>query len=360
MKNLFSSLLVFALMVSSSLAQMGPAGPPPSNNGSATFVQGGSSPTSVGGGVSVLINATLPYADPIVAVFYTVNGGAYDNQVIANDYSSCTNTELTSKFVYLPFPQGWAGCGWFWDENSGAKSVDITVFLQSGTQVNKHYDYTVDKPNVVLFTLVGQPDRLGVTNNNEIALGSWGNGGVSLNATIHTQSSGGELGFIQKVRPMNYVKYKSDYWYKTQCNFNLLDYLPPGPAYWYSGSLNVGSYTNNNVIQMTDYPNVRATINLANYPKVLQISNVFNTSIAFRPTGGILVGLGRIDWAQTMTATYNGPVNPTQQQYLDLSNWTLDFNHPNGWEQNGEVASFAIQWEKSVGQISDYQSEGQD
>lgn len=360
MKNLFSSVLVFALMISPSLAQMGPAGPPPSNNGSATFVQSGSSPTSVGGGVAVLINATQPYADPIVAVYYSVTGGAYDNQIIANDASSCTNTVLSSKFVYLPFPQGWAGCGWFWDENPGAKSVDITVFLQSGTQVNKHYDYTVDKPDVVSFTLVGQFDRLGSTNNNEIALGSWGNGGVSINATIHTNSTGGELGFIQKVRPINYVKYKSDYWYQTLCNINLLDFVPPGPSYWYNGSVNVGSSSNNNVVQMLDYPNVRSPINLTNYPKVLQLSNNFNTSIVFRPVGGILVGIGRIDWVQNLTATYNGPIAPTQQQYLNLDNWILEFNHQNGWEQTGEVASFSVQWEKSVGQISDYQSEGQD
>lgn len=361
MKTLMKSVLLFALMISSSFAQMGPAGPPGGgSSGSATFVQSGASPTSVGGGVAVLINATQPYADPIVAVYYNVTGGAYENQVISNDYNSCTNYPLTSKFTYLPYPQAWTGCGWFWDENAGGKSVDITVFLLSGAQVNKHYDYTIDKPNLVSFTLVGQADRLGVTNANEIAMGSWGNGGVSIHATVHTQSYGGELGFIQKVRPSHYVKYKSDYWYRTLCNINLLDFIPPGPSYWYGTPVNVNGYTNNNVLQMADFPNVRAPINLTNYAKRLELSNIFNTSVVFRPTGGILVGIGRIDWVQNLTATYNGPENPTQTQYLNLDNWTLDFNHPNGWEQTGEVVSFAVQWEKSAAQISDYQSEGQD
>lgn len=360
MKTLMKSLLLFVLMISSSLAQMGPAGPPPTYSGSVTFVQGGASPTSVGGGVSVLINATLPYADPIVAVYYNVTGGAYENQIISSDTTSCTNYPLTSKFTYLSFPQGWAGCGWFWDENSGAKSVDITVFLMSGTQVNKHYDYTIDKPDLVLFTLDGQPDRLGLTNNNEIALGSWGGGGVQIRARVHTNSAGGELGFIQKVSPNNYIKYKSNYWYNTVCGIHLLDHLPPSSAYWYTPPSNVNAATQDNIVQMWDYPTIRKVIDLTNYPKKLQINNIFNTSVVFRPTGGILVGIGRIDWVQNLTATYNGPADPTQTQYLNADNWVVDFNHPNGWEQNGEVASFSIQWEKSASQISDYQSEGQD
>ena len=361
MKTLFSSLLAFALMISPSFAQMGPAGPPGGGiTGSATFVQGGSSPTSVGGGVSVLINATQPNLDPIVAVYYKVTGGAYDNQIISYNMSSCTNYTHTEKLNYLPFPQGWSGCGWYWDENPGAKSVLIKVFLQSGAVVEKNYDYTVDKPTITSFTLEGQADQFTVTQNNELLIGDWNDGGVTINATVNANSSGGEIGFIQLAQPFNYVKHKSNYWYKTDASIYLLDYLLPGPSYWYNSPLGIVSQSNNNNISMVDYPNLRTPIDLNNYAKVMQMTNNFKTYVVFRPSGGILVGIGKMEWNQTLLATYNGPVNPTQEQYLNINNWINTFNHPNGWSQNGTIASFPIQWEKSRGQLEDYFSEGQD
>ena len=200
MKTLFSSLVIFALMISSSFAQGGPAGPPGNPVGSATFVQSGASPESVGGGVAVLINATDPTNDPITAVYYTVTGGAYLNQVFGQNYITCENIPLTSNFYLYPFPVALGGCGWFWDHNPGNKSVDIVVILQSGTTVTKHYDYVVTKPVVTELKISGPRTQLTFENNNsQIKAGFHKNGAVTIHAKVNGVGTPGTIGFTQRV-----------------------------------------------------------------------------------------------------------------------------------------------------------------
>lgn len=362
MKTLFSSLVIFALMISSSFAQGGPAGPPGNPVGSATFVQSGASPESVGGGVAVLINATDPTNDPITAVYYTVTGGAYLNQVFGQNYITCENIPLTSNFYLYPFPVASGGCGWFWDHNPGNKSVDIVVILQSGTTVTKHYDYVVTKPVVTELKISGPRTQLTFENNNsQFKAGFHKNGAVTIHAKVNGVGTPGTIGFTQRVDLSDMFTQKNGQWLRTNLTPPLADYPLPGPGYWSNANEQTFfANLNNQFVQMSDGPNMHAPIFLNNYPKKIEMSWGFQTRLTFRPVGGVLVGLGTINWPLVYSVEYTGPANPTIEQYTDPANWTTHANgRPAPWSEDGTIESIEIWWEGNISQIPTYQEEGQ-
>lgn len=295
----------------------------------------------VGDGVQFAIHA--PAGRQLTSYSWTVSGGELSQTYYV--YSGKT-APADQSYGGLGGGDGFVGSSFFWDQNTGVHTVNVTVTYDDGTTGKGSITANVMKPNVISFTNHYQPLQFGSYNRPGVTDSYFGfhqgvdggSNGVSaatpgdqFTATVSTLNLpvGGQFAFIQKINANWSVTVRGQD-YNRQTSGDVLDQgVPDSPLYLgYSSDQIPAGTASASIPAATQYQGTKYQGTVPDAPWLaydvspfvppwthIQFNNNFSTYLVYRAPGGIWVALSKVTWQATGDKTLD-PADSTWKDTL--------------------------------------------